>query len=93
MKKNGRDLSASMEDYLEAISVLKRKKGIARVKDISRVLKVEPPSVASALKILKSGDFVIHERYGYVDLTPKGEKIADEKAAKADAAFQKSMKK
>jgi len=71
-------LSSNMEDYLEAISVLKKKDGVARVRDISRLLNVEPPSVASALNSLSKNGLVIHERYGYVDLTSEGEKLAED---------------
>ena len=73
----GVSLSSSMEDYLEAIAVLKEKDGVARVRDISRLLGVEPPSVASALGNLSKSGLVIHERYGYVELTSKGEKLAE----------------
>ncbi len=66
-----------MEDYLEAVAVLKEKDGVARVRDISRLLHVEPPSVASALGNLSKSGLVIHERYGYVELTSKGEKVAE----------------
>ena len=69
-------LSSNMEDYLEAIAVLKKKNGVARVKDISRLLNVEPPSVASALNNLSGNGFVVHERYGYVELTPEGKRLA-----------------
>ena len=72
----GTDLSSSMEDYLEAIAILNEKDGVARVKDISRFLSVEPPSVASAVKNLSKSGLVIHERYGYVQLTSKGKKVA-----------------
>ena len=75
MKKDKR-CSPDMEDYLEAIIVLKRKDRVARVRDIARLMDVKPPSVASALHTLSRDGFVIHEPYGYVDLTPQGEKLA-----------------
>ena len=34
-----------MEDYLEAIAVLKKRNGVARVRDISRFLNVKASSV------------------------------------------------
>ncbi|MCK5656080.1 MAG: metal-dependent transcriptional regulator [Candidatus Aureabacteria bacterium] len=74
MKK--RKLSSSMEDYLETIAVLKKEKGVARVRDISLSMNVKTSSVTSALNVLSKNGFVIHERYGYVDLTPEGESIA-----------------
>ncbi len=69
-------LSSSMEDYLEAVAALKKEKGAARVRDIGRLLNVKKPSVTSALNTLSKAGLVLHERYGYVDLTPEGRKIA-----------------
>lgn len=65
-----------MEDYLETIAALKKEKGVARVRDISRAIGVKDPSVNSALNFLSKEGLVIHERYGYVDLTSAGEQIA-----------------
>ena len=50
--KKGKKLSSSMEDYLEAIAFLKKDKGVARVRDIGRLLKVRTPSVTGALNVL-----------------------------------------
>jgi DtxR family Mn-dependent transcriptional regulator len=65
-----------MEDYLEAIAKLKKEKRVARVRDIGRLLNVSNPSVNSALNVLSDLGLVVHERYGYVDLTIKGEELA-----------------
>lgn len=65
-----------MEDYLEAIAILNKEKGTVRVKDISRLMNVKNPSVTGALATLERDDLVRHERYGYVELTGKGERIA-----------------
>jgi DtxR family Mn-dependent transcriptional regulator len=67
-----------MEDYLEAIAILNKEKGFARVKDISRLMNVKNPSVTGALSTLERDDLVRHERYGYVELTNRGERIADD---------------
>ncbi|MBD3426790.1 MAG: MarR family transcriptional regulator [Candidatus Omnitrophica bacterium] len=69
-------LTSSMEDYLEAIAAIKAEKGVARVKDISKMMGVKKPSVTSAVKSLCERGLIIHERYGYVDLTRQGEKLA-----------------
>jgi DtxR family Mn-dependent transcriptional regulator len=71
-------LSSSKEDYLEAIAILYKEKGFARVKDISRLLGVKNPSVTGALATLERDDLVRHERYGYVELTKRGERIAQD---------------
>lgn len=69
-------LTPSLEDYLEAIYILKGKKGFTRVSEIADFLNVKMPSVNSALKILVDKGFVSHENYGYVALTNEGEKEA-----------------
>ncbi|HNQ63240.1 MAG TPA: metal-dependent transcriptional regulator [Syntrophorhabdaceae bacterium] len=70
-------LSSSMEDYLEAIAVLKKENGVARVKDIGNLLNVKNPSVNSALNFLADAGLVVHERYGYADLTEDGMAVAN----------------
>jgi len=76
MKTKNNKLSSSKEDYLEAIAVLKKDGGIARVKDISRLMNVKKPSVTDALNTLSKDGLIIHERYSYVDLTREGERLA-----------------
>ena len=71
------DLSANMQDYLEAVSVLKNKNGKVRVRDLSDQLKVRRSSVTEALGVLSQKGLVIHERYGTVDVTPQGEVLAE----------------
>ena len=73
-----REQSGSMEDYLEAIAVLREQVGVVRVTQIGKMLRVKKPSVTSALKKLSEEGLVRHERYGYVELTAEGEKIAQD---------------
>jgi DtxR family transcriptional regulator, Mn-dependent transcriptional regulator len=47
-------------------------------------LNVKKPSVTSALNTLSRSGLVVHERYGYVDLTPEGQKIAGGVQARHD---------
>jgi DtxR family Mn-dependent transcriptional regulator len=68
--------SASMEDYLESILVLGEGGGAVRVSQISQALGVKMPSVTSALARLSRDGLVEHQRYGRVQLTPAGERIA-----------------
>ncbi|MBE9566013.1 MAG: metal-dependent transcriptional regulator [Proteobacteria bacterium] len=72
------ELTATMEDYLEAICGLQESKGIARVKDIAKRLRVRTPTVSGALQALVSRGLVTHEPYKPVVLTRKGLKIARE---------------
>jgi len=69
-------LTSSLEDYLEAIYILKKGKGFTRVSSIAKFLKVKMPSVNSALKILAKKGLIIHENYGYIVLTEKGKREA-----------------
>ncbi len=69
-------VSSSMEDYLEAIALLDQEKGAARVRDISSLLKVTNPSVTGAVAHLEREGLVRHEKYGYVELTPRGRTLA-----------------
>jgi len=73
-----RALSASLEDYLEAIYHVASEQGAARVRDIAARLGVQMPSVTGALRTLASKDLVKHDPYSHVTLTPEGERIARE---------------
>lgn len=83
-----RKLSSNMEDYLEAIAFLKKTNGIARVRDISRLLNVKSPSVNAALNTLSKDRLVAHEKYGYAELTPEGEKLAQQVQKRHDMLFR-----
>lgn len=80
-----RPLTATMEDYLEAILNLEHEQKVARVKEIARRLDVKLPSVSGALKNLKSRELVNHEAYGYVTLTPRGRELARHVRARHEA--------
>ncbi len=73
MTKSGAlKLSASMEDYLEAIFNLSNKEGHAHCTDIAEEMNVAKPSVTEALKKLKEKGLANYEPYGSVTLTKKG---------------------
>ena len=72
------ELTTSMEDYLEAISILEEDKKYVRVRDIANHMKVKMPSVTGALKSLSERRLVNHEKYEYVELTKHGAVIAQE---------------
>ena len=69
-------LSRSMEDYLEAIYVLSREKGYARVMEIARALGVKPPSVTQMVRKMSEKGLVTFKRYGRIMLTEVGESVA-----------------
>ena len=67
-----------MEDYLEKIVMITEGKEAVTVTNISRLLGVTKPSVISALKKLSEKGLIKHERYGSVELTIEGKKIAED---------------
>ncbi len=73
MEKN---LGKSLEDYIEAVYDLHQEQGQARVSDISTRLGIAKPSVNAAIKRLTALNLVTHERYGDVNLTQDGIKLA-----------------
>jgi len=70
--------SASMEDYLEAIMMLRKDSSGVRVTEVSKALGVSKPSVTAALKKLSQDGLVRHERYGHAELTAEGRVMAED---------------
>ena len=70
-RKNN-SLSASQEDYLEAILNVADASGVARSTDIAISLGVAKPSVTGALKLLAQRGLVNYKPYGCVTFTQKG---------------------
>lgn len=77
-------LSASMEDYLEAIYNLSSESNVARSKDIANLLGVSKASVTGALRILKKKKLANYKPYDFVTLTKQGRQIAAEVTQKHD---------
>ncbi len=71
------DISPALEDYLESILIIRNKKQVVRVKDIADFLNVKAPSVSDALSTLKQKNLVVQERYGAIEMTPDGVKLAE----------------
>jgi DtxR family Mn-dependent transcriptional regulator len=76
MLKSPIHLTASLEDYLEAIFFITEEKGAARPKDIADRLNVKAASVTGALKQLAAKELVNYTPYDIVTLTPAGKRIA-----------------
>ena len=70
-------LRKSGEDYLEAILVLKKKKGMVRSADVARHLKVSKPSVCHAVATLKKGGFLLIDVDHFLHLTDLGREVAE----------------
>lgn len=65
------------EDYLKAIYLLEKEKGVARVRDLSRVLNVKPSTVVEHLERLAREELVYYEKREYIKLTSKGRSLAE----------------
>ena len=68
-------LTKSREDYLEAICEICEEEKVARVTDLASHMDVSLASVNYALKALGEAGLVKHEKYGYIELTEKGNEI------------------
>lgn len=69
-------LTASLEDYLEAIYHIIAEKQAARPKDIARRLRVSNASVTGALRTLADKALINYAPYDLITLTPGGSEAA-----------------
>ncbi|RLF49258.1 MAG: hypothetical protein DRN20_02640, partial [Thermoplasmata archaeon] len=72
----GKKVTRREEQYIEAIYEIVKKKGYAKVKDVSELLGVGLSAVSEMFKKLDEDGYVNYEKYGGVTLTKKGEKVA-----------------
>ncbi len=70
-------VSASLEDYLEAILHIVSRKQAARGKDIAAKLGVSPSSVTGALHSLADRELINYAPYDIITLTSKGKDVAE----------------
>lgn len=73
-----KQLYASGEDYLEAVLVLQKEKGIVRSVDVARHMGVSKPSVCHAVTTLKKGGFLVMDDDFSLHLTSVGQEIAEQ---------------
>jgi len=76
--RQGPTLSASQEDYLEAIYHIVEEKGEARGKEIAARLSVSGPSVTEALRGLAARGLINYTPYEAITLTSKGLAAAED---------------
>lgn len=70
-------IKESAENYLEAILMIKKKKGYARSIDIVNMLNVTKPSVSIAMKHFREEEYIVMDADGCIELTEKGKTIAE----------------
>ncbi len=78
MAMTAEDITASMEDYLEAIYHISREHKVARAKQIASRMEVAMSSVTGALRHLAQHGLVNYDPYEYITLTEDGRKVAAE---------------
>lgn len=81
-------LTPAMEDYLELLLKLQQENRVVRVRDIAQGMSVTMPSVTSMLNTLAKNDLINHEKYEYVELTPRGLGVAQDATRKHTVLFR-----
>jgi DtxR family Mn-dependent transcriptional regulator len=81
-------LSASLEDYIEAIYNIVAEKQKARSKDIAASLNVSGASVTEALRSLAKKKLINYAPYEAITLTSKGRKAAEDVVHRHNALKQ-----
>ena len=71
-------LHTSGEDYLEAILVIQKKKGIVRSVDVARHMEVSKPSVCHAVATLRDGGFLTMDEDYFLHMTDAGREVAEQ---------------
>ena len=71
-------LHQSGEDYLEAILILQKAKGMVRSVDVARHMDVSKPSVCHAVATLKGGGFLTMDADYFLHLTDIGQEVAEQ---------------
>jgi DtxR family Mn-dependent transcriptional regulator len=83
--KDKTDLSASLEDYIEAIYHIIEDKLVARSKEIAARLNVSRASVTEALRALSRKGLINYAPYEAITLTPEGKAVAEDVIFRHDA--------
>ena len=71
-------IHASGEDYLEAVLMLQKEKGMVRSVDVARRLEVSKPSVCHAVATLRDGGFLTMDSDYFLHLTDVGREVAEQ---------------
>ncbi|MCD8126779.1 MAG: metal-dependent transcriptional regulator [Clostridiales bacterium] len=71
------EIHESSENYLEAILMVKKEKGVCRSIDVVRKLNFSKPSVSVAMSNLRKSGYITMDQGGWLDLTDAGWEIAE----------------
>lgn len=72
-----RDTQKTTEDYLEAMLMMKEKRGFIRSVDVANHLGVTKPSVSYATRRLREAGYIEMDKDSFITLTPSGTEIAE----------------
>lgn len=72
-----RDTQKTTEDYLEAMLMMKEKRGFIRSVDVANHLGVTKPSVSYATRRLREAGYIEMDKDSFITLTPSGMEIAE----------------
>ena len=75
--KTERTPDKTFEDYLEAMLIIKERKGIIRSIDVSAELNVTKPSVTYTTKRLRERGYITMDSDNFITITDDGMKIAE----------------
>ncbi len=70
-------IQESAENYLEAILILKKEKGLVRSIDIVHHMDFTKPSVSRAVSLLRENGYITTDKEGWIELTEAGQAIAE----------------
>ncbi len=71
-------IQKSAEDYLEAMLMVRERRGFVRSIDVANLLGVTKPSVSYATKRLRENGYISMDPDGLITMEEPGEKIAQE---------------
>jgi DtxR family Mn-dependent transcriptional regulator len=71
-----KEVSSTIEEYLEAIYRLEEKKGSAKTGDLAKELNVALGTITNTIESMEKQNLLTHKHYKGVNLTKKGRKIA-----------------
>ena len=71
-------MKKTVEDYLEAILMIKERKGNVRSVDIAEQMNIKKPSVTYITKMLKEKGYITMDETNLIILTDEGMRIASE---------------
>ena len=70
------EVSATVEEYLEAIYRLEESKGSAKTSELAQRMKVALGTITNTVESMENQSLIVHEPYKGVKLTSKGRKMA-----------------